>query len=73
MLNPVLSSTWRILIPGTTELENPVIFPEEGVHVQVNCVPATFEVRVMLVLRRSHCDFAGGELVRTGVGNTVTV
>jgi hypothetical protein len=44
------------------------MFPEEGVHVHVNSVPATFEVRVTLVAVLLHWFFEGGAFVRMGVG-----
>ena len=48
-MNPVLSSVWFNDVVGMALFVHPVIFPEEGVHVQVNCVPAMFDVRIILV------------------------
>jgi len=42
------------------ELVNPERFAELGVHVQVNRVPVTFEVNVMLVATLLHCCLFSG-------------
>ena len=46
----------------------PVMLPELGVQVQVNSVPATLDVRVMLVAVLLHCCLLGGILDRSGEG-----
>ena len=50
------------------ELVKPVIFPELGVQVQVNCVPATFEVSVIFVGWLLHCCLLLGVFDKSGVG-----
>ena len=60
-------------VVGLVELANPETLAELGVQVHVNKVPATCEVRVMLVAVLLHCDLAGGEFDRSGNGYTVTI
>jgi hypothetical protein len=50
----------------------PVILALEPVAVHVKRVPATLEVRMILVFVLLHCDFDNGRLERSGVGYTVT-
>ena len=57
---------------GTALFAHPVMFPEEGAQVQVNKVPATFEVSRMFVFRLSHWVLDKGTLETSGVGYTVT-
>ena len=54
-------------------MDHPVMFPEEGVQVQVNRVPLTFEASVRFVAVLLQICMDGGEFDRSGVGNTVTV
>ena len=68
MLNPLLTRVWFRVVVGTALLLNPVTLPELGVHVQVNCVPATLDVSVILVGALLHCDLAAGLFERSGVG-----
>ena len=72
-LNPELTRVWFRMVPGTTLLLNPDIFPELGVHVQENKVEATFEVSVRFVEPLLHKDLLRGVFVRSGVGHTVTI
>ena len=56
---------------GTALSDQPVIFPELGVHVHVNNVPATSEVKRIPVGRLLQICLAAGVLERSGTGKTV--
>ena len=73
MLNPVLIRVWFNKVVGIELLLYPVTFPELGVQVHVNNVPATSEVKVILVLVLVQSCFVRGEFVRSGMGLTVTM
>ena len=65
-------SVWFTIVVGTALSEYPDTCPEDPFAVQVNKVPVTDDVRMILVILLLHCDFAAGMFVRVGVGNTVT-
>ena len=58
---------------GMALLLYPAILPELGVAVQVNNVPATFEVRMIFVVKLLQICLLRGVFERTGKGNTVTM
>ena len=72
MENPELTSVWFRATVGTALSEYPVTFPELGVVVHVNNVPATLEVRVIFVDVLLQICLFGGELVRSGLETSVT-
>ena len=68
MLNPLLNKVWLMMVAREELLLKPVTWGEDGVVVQVNKVPVTFEVSVMPVDWLLHCDFDKGLFERLGVG-----
>jgi len=62
-----------MLVPGVMLLLNPLIFPDPGVQVQENKVPATFEIRLMAVLESLQIDLLKGVVERSGTGLTITI
>jgi hypothetical protein len=67
-----LRSVWLRVTVGVGLLLQPVTFAELGVHVQVNNVPVTLEVRDMPVDVLLQICFDKGILERLGTGLTVT-
>ena len=68
MADPELVNVWfRVVVPVAL-LAQPVTFPELGVQVQVNVVPAIAEVRVRFVATPLHCCLESGVLERFGEG-----
>jgi hypothetical protein len=59
-------------VVGVALLLNPDRLGELAVHVHVNNVPATLEVRVIPVAELLHCDLLSGTFDRFGDGYTVT-
>ena len=49
------------------------MFPDEGVAVQVNVAPATFEVRLILVKVDEQICLFNGMFERSGTGLTMTL
>jgi hypothetical protein len=71
MANPEFISRSFRVTDGMTLLLKPDIFPDPGVAVQVNKVPGTFEVRLILVDELLQiCSFRG-IVERFGKGYTV--
>ena len=67
-------STWLRIEAGVIVLfAQPVILPEEGVHVQVKRVPGTLVVRLIFVELPWQIPLDRGLLERSGVGFTATV
>ena len=58
--------------PGTALFEYPVTKGEEPNALQVNSVPVTWEVRLILVNVLSQIESVRSVFARSGVGNTVT-
>ena len=73
MLNPEFMSVWFRKIVGKLLFDHPVTFPELAVHVHVNVVPATFEVRLMFVGELLHNCLFRGVLEISACGCTVTI
>ena len=71
MISPVFINESLINVPGAAELLNPVMVPRVLVAVQVNKVPETFDVSVILVLVLEQIG-ALGAVVNNGTGLTVT-
>ncbi len=69
----VFVSVWFSDTVGVRLSLKPLTLAEPGVAVQVNNVPVTFDVSVMLVAVLLHIAFAAGEFERSGVGYTKTV
>ena len=71
MISPVFINESLMNVPGLTELLNPVIVPRVFVAVQVNKVPETFDIKLILVLVFEQIG-ALGAVVSNGTGLTVT-
>ena len=71
MISPVLINESLMNVPGAAELLNPVIVPRVFVAVQVNKLPATFDVNVILVRLFEQIGVFGA-VVSNGTGFTVT-
>ncbi len=63
---------WFRSVVGTALFDHPVILADDGVAVQVNSVPVTFDVSVRFVAVLLQICMDNGTFDRLGVGNTVT-
>ena len=73
MKKPEFTSRSFNVTEGIALLLYPVTLPELGVAVQVNNVPATFDVRVKFVLELLQSCLLVGTFERFGKGYTVTI
>ncbi len=67
-----MTRVWFKSAVGMALFDHPVMFPEDGVQVHVNNVPATWEVNTVFVAVLLQICIEGGVFERSGVGNTVT-
>ena len=68
LLLPEVINVWLMVVPGVVLLEKPATFPELPVAVQVNNVPVTLDVRLILVDALLQMLFESGVVERLGLG-----
>ena len=71
MVKPELMMVWFMVLPVPEEYPERLGELEETVHEKV--VPATPDVRLMVVVAAEQMVWVRGEVVKAGVGLTVTI